>query len=329
MTAVSATTVADVVCPCFNVTLADLERRKRANPALSFEDFMSDTGAGTKCTACLLDLEYHFVMGREAPAASPAGRRALAPRLSAKRRVYAFLDRIAPKRPTISRTVAPVVAGEGIDEFLWLANHPLLFDKNGACAPPHVFDIRVTDDQGRTVLSERHVLEASQSVRIDISAGLRQSAGASRPLAVGMLGVEAQSTEPGVRGTTRPQIEIVAGRSACAVHTQGASPQAGDGSVWLPCRPGEDRIFIVFMNPSAEPCNVRLRYPADAGEGAVQHRLRVAPRAAACHEVDLPAAANRQANGGVMRLGWRAAGPHKAYFLCASPTLDRFSVDHL
>src|SRR5262245_2960259 len=184
MTAASPTTVADVVCPCFNVTLADLQRRKRANPSLSFEDFINDTGAGTKCTACLLDLEYHFVMGREAAAAAPAGRRTVAPRLSPKRRVYAFLDRLAPKRPTISRSVAPVVAGDGIEEFLWLANHPLLFDKSGACAPPHVFDIRVTDEKGRTVLAERHVLEAPQSVRIDISAGLRQSVGAPRPLAV-------------------------------------------------------------------------------------------------------------------------------------------------
>jgi hypothetical protein len=318
---------AGIVCACFNVTLEELRRRKKANPGLSFEDFMSDTGAGTKCTACLLDLEFHFVADANATAPVKAGRRAIVPRRGVRRRIYDFVDGLAPKRPTVSRTVAPVVAGDGLEQYLWIANHPLLYSKESVCAPPHVYDVRVTGNRGELLYSERHLLEPGQSNRVDVSSPLARSGGTVKPFAVGMLSVETWSTKPGVRGTTRPQIEILTAGAACAVHTQGATPHAGNGSLWVPCRPGDDRIFLVFMNPAPHPCRIQLRYPADRGDGAVEDTVQVAAHAAGCYEVDLASATH--ALGEIIRLAWRADGPHKAYFLCSTPNLDRFSVDHI
>lgn len=45
-----------IVCPCFGSTEADI-RERLSKPGATFEDLVDDTGIGSKCTACLLDVD--------------------------------------------------------------------------------------------------------------------------------------------------------------------------------------------------------------------------------------------------------------------------------
>ena len=47
------------ICYCFNISREDVDKFF-ANGARSYDDFVAETKIGTKCTACLLDLDVHL-----------------------------------------------------------------------------------------------------------------------------------------------------------------------------------------------------------------------------------------------------------------------------
>jgi hypothetical protein len=296
---------------------------------MTFDALMAKTGAGTKCTACMLDLEYYFVSGEVPRNANRDPRRPTAPR-SLKRRLYDILDSFSPKRPYISRTVSPIVASEIVEEYLWIANRPLLFDDDNAPATPHSFDFEIRDAEGNVLRSERVRLPEQEAIRINLSEALLSRPPSGAPLRVGTVELRLWSDKVGHRGTTRPQIEILGPASACAVHTQAPSPRPEVRSTIVPCRPADERLFIAFMNPYEEPLDIDLtaQLPA-AVDNLMEDRLRVPKKGARLYEIPAAELARSQPDLTSFVMSWNAHGGHKAYLLASTKTFDRFSVDHL
>lgn len=305
-----------ILCACYNVTLDRVKAMKKADTSLTFDELMRSTGAGTKCTACLLDLEYFFVSG-EVPR-DKTNRRKPTPKQSFKRRIYDLIDSYSPKRPTVSRTVAPIVSGPGIEQYFWMANTPMLFDDDEFEATPHRIRYAVRDSSGRVCQQDDIRLGAGESARVNISKCLPSET--TGPLAIGTFDISLWSEIRGVRGTTRPQIEILTQTSACSVHTQGPFRTPFEAGMTVPNNPQDDRIFFAFMNPF--PTTLTGRINLATGTAPIQ----VQPHGATLFE--MPRSGYRS-EGRTTFVSWKLDAGGKVYMLCSSKSLDRFSVDHV
>jgi bacterioferritin-associated ferredoxin len=318
----------DMVCPCAELRQADLRRILAARPNLSFDELLAQTGAGGKCTACLLDLEYFYTTlprDRSRAAATAADARRVGEAVSLKQRVYRLVDRLSPWTPMPLTEYMPVLCAKGIAQWVCIANHSMLYEP-GACAPDTDFKLLVRDAAGREIHREVRSVAAGGAERILVSSYLEPKG----ELGIGSVQVSRRARRPGVRGTTRPQIEIVAAAGACAVHTQ-APGRLRNRWVSVYHRPGDERVFASVVNASAKPLAVEIAYPFVAGGGIdpVEHTLSVAPFGALLHEVKLAEPSARAMGDRLFGIRFNTGGLGKLHFLCATPNLDRFSIDHL
>ncbi len=325
----------DVVCGCTNLRLQGLQAALAADPTMTFEELLTKTGAGMSCTACLLDLEYYFVT---LPRASRPGR--IRPRRAGekapqtlRRRVYRLLDRLSPQVPMPLTEWMPVVVGEGIEEWVWVANQSLLYEGK-ECPPDFDIDIIVRTADGETVYQATHGVGQGSALRLNVSRFLPPPVrhGECPSLGVGSVQISRRARRPGFRGTIRPQIELVTPVGSCAVHSQapGELPEQWFTNFY---RPRDERIFLSVVNASARPLSVEFAYPfsssgVDVGAPLIR-TVHVPPQGARLHEIVLPDPHAEQFTGRLFSIRWRASGARKVHVLCATPTLDRFSIDHL
>jgi bacterioferritin-associated ferredoxin len=324
----------NIICGCTSLSLAALRRRIAQNPGLAFEQLTAETGAGTKCTACLLDLEYYFVEGQRAPGAGPLVKdddeKTTAAKLGLKQRVYRWLDSISPMVPYPFTNTVPVVYGDGIEQWLWITNRSMLFEGN-KCAPSMRIDLTLRDAAGRVVLTERKDVLAETSWRYELSSPLAKATPALKTdeLGCGSVEIRRSGLSVGVRGTTRPQIEIVTRKAACAVHSQAMS---GPGPHWFGClyRPQYERMFFGMLNGTDRPQKIEIRYPIGiSGVEPITQIEHLPANGAGVHELKLPEHTAKAVAEKAVTITWRGESFHKLWAICATPNLDRFSIDHL
>lgn len=302
----------EIVCGCFNLTRGNLEK---AASGSNFERFLEETHAGSRCTACLLDVEYLFVNAPK-DRTSAAGRHvARQERRPLKRRIYDVLDRIAPQIPFRLTNTIPLLSGRGIVERLWLVNQPMVLGKKVG-VPPHRFVLTVRDGEGRVSGRERHDVGCGESKAITFS-----GAPSGEALSVGSVEISRWGLSPGVRGTTRPHFEVEAARSNTTLHIQGAAP---DPQAWLTAihAPGETRILFTAVNVAARPLLLEFDF---AEETTAPMRIEVPPFGARVIE---PSAKHAKP-GQPLTYRYRGRGRGKIHVMTASPTLDRIALDHL
>lgn len=304
----------EIICGCFNLTRGGLEK---AAAGSNFEQFLEETRAGSRCTACLLDVEYLFVNAPKNPAAVPGTRSTRQDQLSLKRRLYDVLDRIAPQIPFRLTNTVPLLSGGGIVERIWLVNQPMVFGKKIG-VPPHRFLLTVRDGEGRVIGHERHDVSCGESKAITFpDLPVRDG----HELSIGSVEIARWGLSPGVRGTTRPHFEVEAVRSNTTLHIQGAAP---DPEAWLTTihSPAETRILFTAVNVASRPLLLEFDF---AEETSAPMRIEVPPFGARVIE---PAAKNAKP-GHPLTYHYRGRGRGKIHVITASPALDRLALDHL
>ena len=302
----------EIVCGCFNLTRGDLER---AATGSNFEQFLEETRAGSRCTACLLDVEYLFVNAPKNRTLTGGSRPVRQERRPLKRRIYDVLDRIAPQIPFRLTNTIPLLSGSGIVERLWLVNQPMVFGKKVG-VPPHRFALTIRDGEGRVTGREHHDVGCGESKVItfpEVSSGTA--------LSIGSVEISRWGLSPGVRGTTRPHFEVEAARSNTTLHIQGAAP---DPEAWLTTiySPGETRILFTAVNVAARPLLLDFDF---AEERSAPMRVEVPPFGARVIEPS----AKQSEPGRPLTYRYRGRGRGKIHVMAASPTLDRIALDHL
>ncbi len=311
---------ADVLCACKGLTRRVADERLAAQPGQSFEQFLARTGAGQACTACMLDLEYFFV---ETPrSAAPVTRAdADAPRAGQglKQRIYAFLDRLPPKLAFNRSNWMPVLAGRGVQQFLWMANYPLLFGERRDMAP---FDVRfvVRDGAGAVVHRGRERLPENGVLRHDLTQYLPAPAGEA--FAIGSVQVDRYALRPAARGTTRPQTEIVMNDSASSLHFQAATPRY-DEHLSIPAGRDDEKHFLSVLNCAARPFRLEIERAGGAGAPIA---VDLGP-----HQVRLVDVSQPRVPGGgdLATLRFRSRGVGKLHLVIVNHRLGRVSFDHL
>jgi hypothetical protein len=329
------------ICACFDLNYGTLTQLLTDNPKMDFELLLEKTKAGSKCTACLLDLEYLFVettarlaRGDQVGTANVLGSSDNAQAgdpVSLKQRLYAVIDRYAPSvhPPEFQNYYLPVIGGHGIDQFVWIANRSLLFE-GAVCAPAMDIELTVRTAGGHVTYDAVHHLAQESDLRVNVSQHLPAAPDGSPQ--IGSVRIARKAESPGFRGTTRPQIEIIASGGAACVHGQAPAPTTGSWQTFL-CRPGEERLFFAVVNASSKPMQVVFTYPhpmvSDGSPPPVGKVDTLSPYGAVLHEVSLSEADKVRFAGQPFAVRWESPALHKAYILCAEPDLSSFSVDHV
>ena len=327
-----------IVCPCREISLADIERLLSESPDLSFDMFLEATGAGSKCTACLLDVEQYFVEVPRGSKEGPAQKHNTVDKpkkdaLPLKQRFYQSLDRLFPDRPIDLSEHVPVLAGPDIQQWFWMANHSLLYEGK-ECAPDFDVDLTLRNADGTIVWRDVCALPAGEVIREEISDKLLASPSTKHEtgssLSIGWLRIRRRAKKSGIRGTTRSQLEIVSREGNCSVHGQRAG-QIGGGRMTVLGRAGEDRFFVSIANVQRRELIVTFSYPIDVDDDEASSRasvVTVPPEGAALHEIQLTPAEQEAFEGRLYSIRWSAKGYYKTHFIVASPDLSRFSIDH-
>ena len=318
---------AKLLCGCANLTEADFAALVASHPAADLDTLLDASGAGRQCMACMLDLEYCFTaLPRDAAATKRlAAGRASAP-ASFKQRLYRLLDRVPVQLPRSVTQVMPLFHGASVEQFLWIVNQPMLFDGPGADQP---FDIRycVRDASGSVVRRDRRKLEPGGCLRVNLSRFFAPT----KELAIGSVAVDRFAAHPTVRGTTRPQTEILFPRSAASLHLQGAG-YGQDHDFRTAWRPDVEQYMFTIVNAGRKPFDVAFTYHVDGDDRTeplgADDRI-VPPYGAALHEVTLPDAAATMLKDKLLRIHWRSRGYGKLHFVCMTRDGERLSIDHL
>lgn len=319
----------NMLCPCAELTHANFAAFLREHPGLNFEEVLSRTGAGTNCTACMLDLEFSFseagggqAAGTLRPTPVAAGRST-----DLKRTIYRVIDGVAPMVSSRTDTLSPVLFGKDVRQSLWIANQRLLYDASADGPVPHIAEVTVRDDAGQVLHEKTYEIAVDAVLNLDLSEFCNtQTKGDA--LGVGSARVVQHWTQPGLRGTTRAQIEIEAPNAACAVHTQAPGP-AGPHRFTALYKPSEERLFHTVVNPRPDALTGKATIRFIGSDEEVVKDVVIPGFGAVMDELFGPSNPSGLAEGEAVDLRWEFDGPHKLHIVCASPALDRFSIDHL
>jgi hypothetical protein len=316
----------DVLCPCVSLSRGQAQQLVDTSPGQSFDEFLEASGAGGTCTACMLDLEYFFV---ETPRGSGAPTKNGLPkpveRLSLKRRIYAVLDRIPWMLPINRTNWMPVFYGGGFEQYLWVSNHALLFEDSEV-----VVDFRikfvVRDETGNVTERQDFALDVGEFQRINLSALMPPS----DELRVGSVAVDRFAEKPGLRGTTRPQVEIIGPGAASTLHMQAAGWKYGQDVVFSD-EPDVQRVGFTAVNAGPDPVDLRFRYRELGSETVLKdERMTVDPWASKLHWVELSDVLPRDQPGKrTMMVQYEGVGHSKMHLVIADANLNGLSLDHL
>ncbi|MBR44963.1 MAG: hypothetical protein CMM31_00440, partial [Rhodospirillaceae bacterium] len=117
----------------------------------------------------------------------------------------------------------------------------------------------------------------------------------------------------------------------CGLHAQG---DTGPGDNWFTVqnRPDDQRPFLIVMNTTGQAQSVTVTYPHEdrgrAGDAGVRTPVALAPFGTALSEIVLPDALGEEIGARPFSVRARAEGACRVYLVCATPALDRFSIDH-
>lgn len=321
------------ICPCTELDVRGLQDWLARVPGLTFEDLLAKTGAGSVCTACLLDLEYHFVSQPKQTRAKSSVAHETAKseknNIGLKQRFYRVIDRLSPLTPVTLSNVMPVLRGSSVEQWVCVANNSILFER-GLCAPPMEVSLLIRDRNGRQMHKETRTLEAEESLRVNVSDFLPDEPG--QELTIGSVDIQRRAKKPGFRGTTRPQIEIVAAAGSCAVHSQ-APGIAPDGAIAVLARPDDERLFLTFVNAEPQPFSTTISFPhhSTGFPPLDPRRISVTIPGHGTHlqEIILTDTERELLARKPFVIRWHGIGRRRSHILCATPNLDRFSIDHV
>jgi len=332
-----------MICPCFEFTRDDMVAEIAADPGIGFEEFLAKTNVGSKCTACLLDAEYAFSVLYET-ARSPDGaadgatrsaksrrKKAVGDAIPLRQRIYGFFDALSPRVALRLTSIMPVFYGHDVDSFAVMTNNSLLY-KGEVCAPDYQFVVTVRDEDGTVVLRESHLVAKEAYCRVRLTEELRKRH-PERAFGVGSVGIVQMAKSDGVRGTRRPQLEVVTAHAASALHGQAPYLHSASNTFIAPNRPLEEQPYISVVSNSDTPITMRLTLPlelAGASDGGpVEETHVVAPRGAMLIPLRLPDTLTPAFDAPVMTVGWRASGSQKVHLVTSSLNHDRIALDHL
>lgn len=190
-----------ILCACLNVKRDEaIEFLKK--PGNSVDALVAKTGMGTKCAACLLDLDVIIENVDK--------------KNELKKRDYSkskLLNQTSFGMGSVDRVDSGFfVCNDAINTIIRLANFNPLF-REGSEATPHKFKLMIMEESGRVAAKKTGYIRAGEQINIDLGKIKNCPTQGWFLLSVIPLG-------PGYYGTLRPQVLLIGSDWASACHTQ-------------------------------------------------------------------------------------------------------------
>ena len=190
-----------ILCACLNVKRNEaIEFLKK--PGNSVDGLVEKTGMGTKCAACLLDLDVIIE--------NVDTKNELKKRDDSKSKL---LNQTSFGMGSVDRVDSGFfVCNNDINTIIRLANFNPLF-REGAEATPHQFKLMIMEESGRVAAKKTGNIRAGEQININLGKIKNCPNQGWFLLSVIPLG-------PGYYGTLRPQVLLIGSDWASACHTQ-------------------------------------------------------------------------------------------------------------
>ncbi|MBT5859652.1 MAG: hypothetical protein HOH89_00695 [Alphaproteobacteria bacterium] len=227
--------------------------------------------------------------------------------------------------------IFPCVVGSGVDQYLCVANQSLLYEGEFN-APPTDVAVEIRSEDGTVVHRGTKRVEPGSALRLNIGEHLLDAARKSggNGFLAGSVAVGRKMIRQGVKGTTRPQIELTGINGHCSVHAQGikSSRTQWTDIVW---RPADERIFLCLINREPTQINVPVELVArDSLKSPLAAEIVQIPGwGSRIHELTIPVSRVAEIGDGLVTVFWTPPGLHASFLLCGSPNLSRLSIDHV
>lgn len=318
---------AELICMCMNLTGTDLQ--KEMEEGVDFEGLLEITGAGRKCTACLLDIEYFFETASRRTTDKPKSTVNTDEKVPWRRRLYAWIDRHAPLAPMRVADIAPVLYGPGIRQEFCVSNDTMHFGGDFKMHP--VSAHLVLRDEDGAIVSKKTLRIGNGDIAWEQCNELEEL-GRSLPEAtfkVGSLSIHRVWDGPSRRGATRPHFLIHTPGGISNLHTQD-SGGSGDQSFSLPYRGVEERIFLTIVNDTPKAIALDLSYPYGAGATpTVTQKIEIPAHGARAHEINQATLSDTGFRSDTLIAGLSSGPERKVHMIFARPDLSILSIDHL
>ena len=319
------------ICYCLELRKKDLLNALGAKSG-SFEDFLNKTNAGTKCTACMLDLENFYIKNSSQSYNNNKNfsvKNNLKVFKNLKQKLYKFIDAFSPLVAQNRDNVFPVLYRESLKEIIWFSNYPNFFEKKDP-EIDFVVKMKFYNKFGKEIWRIVKDLKSSQSWQQEIPTHLLKEGNKSKyELQLGLLVVYVKAKNFGIRGTTRPQVQILTSKASSAVHGQAANKFKNKGGIISIYKPEIEDQFLSFINPSNIKTDLtinRLYDPLDNHANIeIEKKVHIPPFGTYLHNITRT---ENIKSGGYFNIDWFANGVLKAHFFVCSKSFDRISIDH-
>ena len=296
----------DIICFCYGVRRADIYEHFKESDA-SYDTLVAKTRVGTKCTACLLDLDLIVD--------DASGERAVQ-KVKGDARPEAFGAGLV-KIPTDQCNSGFFFNRDGMSTIIRFANHGPMFE-----AMPHLsayrYSLRLISDQGRCVAGSRGRLDVGNDVTIDLAASPD-----TPPQGWFILSFYPESE--GLLGSVRPQIGLQGPNWTTCYHPQYHHYACRGRAIPVEKVNGRFSTDVHMINASRRTTNVIFEVVSSQSSYCAQYRRQLGGYHAALQSMDdaFPNAPNDE----VLTVLVRSDNPVRKHILgyLADGTI---SVDH-
>lgn len=315
----------EVLCSCVGLTHGEARRVLARVEGQDFEKFLEESRAGRDCTACMLDLEHFFVNAPRTKSTETVAIDAPIPaeRLSLKQRLYRVLDRLSPMVPLNSTNVMPVLLGPGIEQYLLVSNFGLLYEETDDLSDFRVHYV-LRDRNGKECFRDKATVPVGEMLRVKLTDRLPRSGN----FEIGSVAVDTYAARPGVRGTTRPQTEILTEHAAASLHFQAAQPM-NNRTFTTAYRPADERTCFSLVNGSRHRATATAVFRSGrSGETLAERNIDLEPFATDLIELSFTDKAP-VTEGEPVVVSFTGKGFVRLHVICADRDLTRISIDHI
>ena len=334
------------ICHCVDLTEDQLAALIEGSENPTFESVLKTTGAGVKCSACLLDLECFYTERTARPfdkgvTILPTAQSDLdtSEAVSLKQRIYSLIDSVLPTVPRTVHLRMPFLFGEGIDQEIIFSNQGVGYQQQPRTGE-HRISIKLRDKNGIVFKKTGFELKAGENRHLSIREIMNgeKLPETDQPFDIGIIELDRKATSPGLYGTTRAHILIKMPSGVASVHMGQPNKTRQHSTRWL-YNPSGQRMFLSFVNWWPVPMTVKLTFPLfddvqnlNLPDPTIE-TITVPANGAILREIEVPPEfeeALGDVNGRTFVADFDISkGAHCAHMYYTTPDLKCVSIDHL
>ncbi len=257
------------LCYCFNVTETDI-RAHFAKPGATYEDLVRDTAIGTKCTACLFDLDIVMESIHQGHAKVMIGPKERARRRFGQLLISDFADS------------GFFVCDDNVKTTLHLSNFGQMYDDEFALIDFN-YNVLVFAESGQLVSRQAGRIDSNTDCTIDLN---KLVPGIDR----GWFLIALHALDEGFFGTLRPQIALSGKGWTASYHTQPHAMATRDRYRYSVVTAGDgERLATRVSIINAVERRTGLEIEVSSAAGGFQRTVHqdLPPRGAAIEDLDI------------------------------------------